>query len=338
MPIRTNIDYKPILLSLEQRLIENITDAYEGTESRRAIIDSMSTVISIDGSSAVLEVSSNVLVTFKQSEREDDVEFTDIGGQKTVEVGVNFKHAGLRVGASQLADSGGRVANRVGAWTSSAGSEAGLLPYREFLQIIKENRKSVLDGLPLFGTAHTLPFGTDTYSNQHTGFDVSVDATSTGMSAYEAAAANFAKALSQVNQIPLDSGLARPYRSVRVLAPSALAPRLRLITGSVTLPASGGGVVANTYTPGFGTEVVEVPELGAAFTKVTADDKRYFIVASPYAGNNAFIRVDRQGLAINTFGPLDSAELNRIQVFEWIARFRDRLVPGDPGCIHVFRP
>lgn len=332
MPIRTNIDYKPILLSLEQRLIENITDAYDGTESRRAIIDSMSTVISIDGSSAVLEIGANVVVSFKQSEREDDVEFQDIGGQKTVEVGVNFKHAGLRVGASQLADSGGRVANRVGAWTSSAGSEAGLLPYREFLKIIKDNRNSVLDGLPLFGTAHTLPFSAATYSNQHTGVDVSSAVT------YEVAAANFATALAFVNQIPLDSGLARPYRSVRVLAPTPLAPRLRLITGSVTLPVSGGGVVANTYAPGFGTEVVEVPELGSAFTGVSADDKRYFLVAVPYAGNNAFIRVDREGLAINTFGPLDSAELNRIQVFEWIARFRDRLVPGDPGCIHVCRP
>lgn len=332
MPVRTNIDYRPILLSLEQRLIENVTDAYDGTESRRTIIDSLSTVYEIDGASAVLEIGANVIVNFKESEREDDVEFTDIGGQKTVEVGANFKHAGLRVGASQLADSGGRVANKVGAWTSSAGSEAGLYSYREFLKIIKENRKSVLDGLPLFGTAHTLPFGSGTYSNQHTGVDVS------SAVSYEVAAQNLATALSFVNVIPLDSGLARPYRSVRILAPTPLVPRLRLLTGSVTLPVSGGGAVANTYAPGFGTEVVEVPELGSAFTGVAADDKRYFIVASPYAGNNAFIRVDRQGLAINTFSPLESAELNRIQVFEWIARFRDRLVPGDPACIHVCRP
>lgn len=332
MPVRTNIDYKPILLSLEQRLIENITDAYDGTESRRTLIDSLSTVIEIDGASAVLEIGANVVVNFKESEREDDVEFADIGGQKTVEVGANFKHAGLRVGASQLADSGGRVANRVGAWTSSAGSEAGLYPYREFLKIIKENRKSVLDGRPLFDNAHTLPFNSTTYSNQHTGVDVSSDVT------YEVAAKNFATALSFVNVIPLDSGLARPYRSVRVLAPTPLAPRLRLITGSPTLPVSGGGVVANTYAPGFGTEVVEVPELGSAFTGVAADDKRYFLIASPYAGNNAFIRIDRQGLNINSFSPLDSASLNRIQVFEWIARFRDRIVPGDPACIHVCRP
>lgn len=334
MPVRTNIDYKPILLSLEQRLIENVTDAYDGTESRRAIIDSLSTVIPIDGSSAVLEVGANVIVNFKESEREDDVEFQDIGGQKTVEVGVSFKHAGLRVGASQLADSGGRVANRVGAWTASAGSEAGLTPYREFLKILKENRKSILDGLPLFHNSHTLPFSGATYSNIHAGagFDVSAAVS------FEVAAGNLATALSFINQIPLDSGLARPNRSVRILAPTPLAPRLRLLTGSATLPTSGGGVVANTYAPGFGVEIVEVPELGAAFTGVSADDKRYFIVGVPYAGNNAFIRVDRQGLEINTFSPLDSAELNRIQTFEWIARFRDRLVPGDPGCIHVFRP
>lgn len=332
MPVRTNIDYKPILLSLEQRLIENVTDAYDGTESRRAIIDSMSTAISIDGSSAVLEIGANVIVNFKESEREDDVEFQDIGGQKTTEIGVSFKHAGLRVGASQLADSGGRVANRVGAWTSSAGSEAGLMPYREFLKILKENRKSVLDGLPLFHAAHTLPFGGATYSNIHTDVDVSAAVS------FEVAAEHLATALSFANQIPLDSGLARPNRSVRVLAPTPLAPRLRLLTGSPTLPVAGGGLVANTYAPGFGVEIVEIPELGSSFTGVSADDKRYFVVAVPYAGNNAFIRVDRQGLEVNTFSPLDAAELNRIQVFEWIARFRDRLVPGDPGCIHVCRP
>lgn len=333
MTVRNNIDYKPILVSFEQRLIENLTNAYDSTQDRRALVDSISSKFTIDGASILLDTSDGPAVVFKESEREDDVEFEDIGNQRVVEIGTLFKHKGLSAGASQMADSGGRVAAKASQWADAAGSAAGLFPYQEFLSILKNNKKSVVTGQNMFSTNHT-DFAGGTYSNLHIGstFDVSSDVS------YETAAQNLSNALAASNTRKMASGLARPIQSTKIFAPRTLAPRLRLISGAQTLPVSGGGIVANTYNPGFSTEIVEIPELSSNFTGVAADDKRYYVVVTPYTGINALIYVDREGFYMNQFSPLDSATLNRTQQFQWIARFRDRTVPGSPDCIHKCGP
>lgn len=321
---RNNIDIQPILLSAEQRLAELLIDSYAGAADRN-IADLVATRIETDGSSVRVRIFEPT-VTFKTSLREDDVEFTDMDPTRIIDVAPTFKHAGIRVGASQLADSGGEAAAKLAAWGEAAGSSAGLHTGNRAISILKANPTCVWDNLALFANNHPTGFGSKTFANTFTA-DIS-----SGVS-LDQANINLANVLAKINSIPNKAGYAIRFKRLWMLVPSALLLRARQLTTAAFLP-SGNGTVDQTVSTGFGLQVVEVPEIGYPFTGVSTDDTTYYIVAEPLSGYGGLILVDRAGLTVQMHGPATSAENNRRNNFEYVARFRNEVLPGRPSHIH----
>lgn len=321
---RNNIDIQPILLSAEQRLADLVINNYAGAAERN-IAELIATRIQTDGASVKVRIYEPT-VTFKTSAREDDVEFTDLGPTRTIEVAPTFKHAGIRVGASQLADSGGEAAEKLALWGSTAASVAGLHTGVKAINIIKANPTAVWDNLPLFGTSHPTGYLNKVFSNAH------VADISTAVS-LEVANANLAIVLSKIRSIPNTAGYATSFKRLWLMVPAALEQRAVQLTAGRFLPAANG-TVDNTVSLGYGLTAVVIPELGQPFTGVSTDDTTYYIVAEPVSGYGGLILVDRQGLQIQFHGPATSAENNRKNNFEYVARFRNEVLPGRPSHIH----
>ena len=324
MGVRSNIDIEPILVSAETRMVNILVDSYAGAAERN-VAEMIASTVETDG--AEVKIRSYEMVTnFKTSDREDDVEFADLDPGTVISVAPTFKHTGLRVGRSELADMGGEGAEKMAEWSRTVAAAAGAHTGRKAIEILKANPTAEWDGLNLFATNHPTGYNSITFSNAHVQANLysgTLDQANTA----------FATVLALINSIPTKAGYATRFGELLWLVPSAFAWRARQLTAAGFLPASNG-TLDNTVNAGYGIRVVEVPELGQKFTGVAADDTTSYLACAPLSGHAGLIVVDRQGLEVQMHGPSTSAELNRKSSFEYVARFRNEVIAGRASHIH----
>jgi len=324
MGARGNVDIQTIVLSSETRLAEVLIDSYT-LSAERNVAELVASRIPTDGAEVKIRVF-DPTVTFKTSTREDDVEFPDMAPTRTLTVAPTFKHAGLRMGVSQLADMGGEGAARMEAWGSAVGAAAGSHTSNRAISILKSNPVAAWDSLNLFGTTHPTGYKGGTFANdfvQANLYTGTLDQANTSLGTV----------LSKINSIPTSAGFATQFRRLFWLVPSAFEWRARQLTAAQILPASNG-TMDNTVNAGYGIQVVVVPEMGSAFTGTNADDTTSYICCEPVSGYGGLLLVDREGLTVTFHNPASSAELARKNSLEYIARFRNEVLAGRASHIH----
>ena len=205
------------------------------------------------------------------------------------------------------------------------------------------------DGLSYFHTAHYTNGANavnGTFGNNWvgTGYDISSGVT------LDLAIQNLAAARQKVKVLKDPSGKPRNLRVKAVLAPAPLYPRLVQVIQAQYAPGAagtGGGtqdVAMLSSALGFG-KPLEAVELGADFsgatddgTAFTGNDKAYYMVCE-YAGPHApFVLSNREPFRLFENSMNSSAELARINQWEWIYSGRQALMPMHPYLLHRFSP
>lgn len=238
--------------------------------------------------------------------------------------------------------------NRIQAatdWTRDIVADGLYNPQRLVANAILTPTTKAYDGKNFFATNHftngkDAGDGTATFSNLWVGgtYDISAPI------AIDTAVANFSAARQKIKVLKDPSGKPRNLRIKAVLAPAPLYPRLVQIIQAQYVPGSstggGGGtqdIAMLSSALGFG-KPLEAVELGTDFNSTNGNDKAYYFVCE-YAGPHApFILSNREPFRLfeNSMG--SSAELARINAWEWIYTGRQNLMAMHPYLIHKFSP
>jgi hypothetical protein len=244
--------------------------------------------------------------------------------------------------------------NRIQAavdWVRDITADGLYNPQRLLAIAILLSTTKAYDGKNFFATDH-FTNGKDAVAGSFgnlwvgTGYDISTTVT------IDVAVKNFSAARQKVKVLKDPSGKPRNLKVKAVLAPAPLYPRLvqviqaQYVPGSVA-GGSGGGtqdIAMLSSALGFGRPL-EAVELGADFSgstdagqAYTGNDAAYYFVCE-YAGPHApFVLSNREPFRLfeNSMG--SSAELARINAWEWIYSGRQNLMPMHPYLIHKFSP
>lgn len=274
---------------------------------------------------------------------EGTVAFEDLVTQKTDLEALFYGLKALKLKRSQLEDADGNGISYAASWSSQAAALMAIHPQDLLTQAILAGESALgYDGVAFFSTAHPInPYasGLGNYANLFT---------STASSAYpgalkidssvavDVAAANVYKAIAYIKQIKAPNGKhARRLTPVALMGPPALEDRMIMISEAQYLSTTNGGpndyrAVLRKY--GLGEPIV-VPELGAAFTG--GSDTSWYIVCEETTGSElgGFVYLERKAFEIMYYGPMNDAQLQKLDEFEWTGKGRSAVDYGHPYAV-----
>jgi len=265
-----------------------------------------------------------------------NIHFAD---QSSVKFEYETKYAGegLRLRRQQLEDLDGMGIELASAWSRDIGAYMAYWPQKLAAHALRNGHTAALytayDSKAFFATDHPVnpnKASAGTYANLLTASDAAD--ISTAVTA-DVALANLGKVFAKLASVKMPNGEdPRNLRPAFLLVGPTLFPRAVQLTSAKFLAqaaSSGGGaadVEAVIRALGYAQPVM-VPEL-AGFES----DTTYFVAAQPVAGDDMapLIYNEREAFKINYYGLLDSDKLGRMDEFEWQARGRNAMIPGQP--------
>lgn len=277
---------------------------------------------------------------------EGDVQFHDLAIQSQEFEAQFIGGSGLKMLRSQLEDLDGNGVEVATAWSRTMGALAAYFPQQEVAKAILANPLTY-DGLAMFHqntggtTGHPLN-PKDTAKGRFANLFTSTADLPNNPGAcpiqegitLDVAQANLNKALSYIRSIKQPNGVnPRNIQAKFLFVPTALNARARLVTGAKMVAqdaASGGGSAdVSMYIDTFGLEVIEVPELGAAYPG--GSDTTYYIGCELLGlAQGAFTYVNREPVTISYHGPQTDAQLASRRDYEWFVQGRSVVGPGHP--------
>lgn len=274
-----------------------------------------------------------------------NLSFDDLVSTYT-EVENKFAGAGLKLTKAQLEDTDGGGLDLASQWSADVGAYMAYWPQKQVAHCLKNGHTASLytgyDGKALFATDHPYnPLNTaaGTFQNVFTGSSSGsypgacpIDESVT----VDVALKNLAKIVGYIATVRMPNGEdPRFLRVKKLIVPPAMYPRAVELTSAKTIAqaaASGGGgadVEALIKALGF-AQPIQADEL-AGFES----DTSFFIVCEQAATSQlgAIIYQEREAFHMDSYGPMNQAELGRKQEFEWHVHGRNAVAAGHPFLI-----
>jgi hypothetical protein len=159
----------------------------------------------------------------------------------------------------------------------------------------------------------------------------------------EVALGNLVKLYGYMGMVPYPNGiLPRNLKPMDMLVPPRLMGRAALLTDAKFIAMAAGSAAAQGGTTdvegiinmlGF-AKPVECPELGSSSKLGTGSDTSYYVTFAPFRTRRSqlgsIIYIEREPYSIKYHGPMDQAELDRKDVYEWRSKGRNAVAPGHP--------
>lgn len=254
---------------------------------------------------------------------------------------------GLRLNENEMVDLDGNGLEQAAQWSRDMGQLFAYDPQLLVAKLVNAGESSIgYDKVALFSASHPLnPVHSNglTFANLFTGsasgtypgalpIDESVTA--------EQALINLGKLYTYMSTVAHPNGvIPRQLEPVDLLVPPALMPRATLLTDAKFIAMSAGALAAQGGTTdveglikmlGF-AKPTKCTELAAAFG---GSDTSYYATFAPFGKRKSqlgsIVYIERTPYSILYHGPMDQAELNRKDVFEWKAKGRNAVAPGHP--------
>jgi hypothetical protein len=272
------------------------------------------------------------------------VEFEELATAST-EIVYQAATKGFRINRNQFEDLDGNGVATATEWARQQGALFAYWPQQQTSTLIK-NGATVLafDGKPLFAVDHPNHVFDSTAGVYANWFKSTASGANPGALpidesvAIDVAVANLSKAIAQIAVVPTANGqLPRNLRVKKLIVPSKLVTRATLVTDAkyIAMAASSGG--GSTDWSGvvsrWGIEVVEAPELGAAFG---GSDTTYYLVAEQALSSQlgAVVYGVRNSCRILYNDGITDAQLQIDNGLQWITRGENITAPGMPYLLY----
>lgn len=265
-----------------------------------------------------------------------NIEFEELSHQMA-EYRADYAAKGLKVRKSKFSDLDGNGIRVATEWSRQIGTYAAYFPQKHVAAALIAGTSGIgYDGAAFFSTSHPLDPFNDTagvYSNLLT-TGVKLDDRHSLETAF-LALNTIKKAIAAVK---MPNGADPRNLTIRaILAPTAMVQRLRTLLGAKFLQLGTGGttdVSGVINDMGFGVEVIECQELGAAYGG--SDTDCYLLceeLGSPDL--DALVWIEREAFKVNYYsgdagGTGMDAVLNRARELEWHVEGRNAVGYGHP--------
>lgn len=275
--------------------------------------------------------------------------FEDLVSQ-TMEMEPEFAGDAFKLTRKQFEDTDSKGFNLAAEWSQQIGAQMAYWPQELAAQFLMNGHQiEAYDKRAFFATDHPVnPYlPGKAYANLFTGAPdantgypgrLPIHGIGVGKVTVDEALENLQKLIAYVGSRKMPNGVQpRRLRLRYLLVPPALEFRAVQLTQSkfIAQAVAGGGaasadVEALISRLGFASPVV-CPEL-AGFE----DDQTYFAVCEEITDGEVggLIYLDRDPFKINFYGPVDQAQLNRVDELEWHCKGRNALKPGHPYTIY----
>ncbi len=274
-----------------------------------------------------------------------NLSFDDLVATYT-EVENKFAGAGLRLSKAQLEDTDGGGLDLAAQWSSDVGAYMAYWPQKQVAHALKNGHTASLytgyDGKALFATDHPFnPLNTSagTFQNIFTGASSGsypgacpID---DGVTA-DVALANLAKIFAYIATVKMPNGEdPRFLRPTKIICGPRMFPRVVQLTSAkfIAQAASSGGGSADVEkliaALGY-SQPTKADEL-AGFE----NDTTFFVVCEQAASSKlgAIIYQEREAFHMDSYGPMNQADLGRKQEFEWHVHGRNAVAAGHPYLV-----
>lgn len=272
------------------------------------------------------------------------VEFEELATAST-EIAYQAATKGFRINRNQFEDLDGNGVGTATEWSRQQGALFAYWPQQQTANLIKTGTTALaFDGKPLFAVDHpnhVFDSAAGVYANW---FKSTASGPNPGaLPIHEAvtldvAVANLSTAIAQIAVVPTANGqLPRNLRVKKMIVPSKLVTRATLVTDAkyIAMAASSGGGSADMsgVISRWGIEVVEAPELGAAFG---GSDTTYYLVAEQALSSQlgAIVYGVRNPFRIIYNDGITDAQLQIDNGLQWVVRGENNTAPGLPYLIY----
>lgn len=323
-------------------LESNLTQVHEDSYSRVAADLWYQHISSYRTSKAQREVLHWLLETAQITELEEgEMVFDDLMSHQ-FEYEHGFAGRGTKVKRRQFEDTDGNGVDLLAQWARQMGALQAYWPQEQIANMIKANTAKCYDGVALFSQAHHLNpakgVSGGLYANDFTGAAAGSypGALPIDASVSEATAlANLYKGVQYIGGLKTPNGkYPRRLKVKGILHPPALTQRLATLTEAETIVKVAGSVggaadvKAEIRRLGL-AQPIEAVELGAAYGG--SDTDYYYIVEGVAEGPiGSLVYSQREAFGMTMYGPMNDAQLARIEEFEWMLKGRNAVTTGHP--------
>jgi hypothetical protein len=275
----------------------------------------------------------------------DSVEFEELALAAT-EFDYQSATKGFRINRNQFEDLGGNGVQAATEWARQQGSLFAYWPQLQIANAIKLGSTSGnngFDGVTFFNVAHPNHIYDTTAGVYCNWFHSSASGVNPGALpidesvTLDVAVSNLSKVIAAIAKVPTANGLfPRNLRASKLIVPSALLTRATLVTDAKFIAgaaASGGGSFdLSAVISRWGIEVVEAPELGAAFG---GSDTTYYIGTEQITGSElgALVYGVRNPFRIVYNDGITDATLQINNGLQWVTRGENVASYGMPYLI-----
>lgn len=240
-----------------------------------------------------------------------------------------FSAPGLEILKSELDDSDGAGFQKAAQWAGDTAVKGVLFPQRKLAAALLAN-PTCYDGKAFFATDHPLLPGdpdSDTWANDLTGSadgDYPGAVPIGGSTSVADANTNVGKALAYIRGLKGPDGVTcLNLEPVALLASPSLYRSALLATKAQFIGGTAGSTDVRAVINDFGLDLVRAGEL--------AGDSSYYIACRQVGTEvGPWIWLNRETPNVSYYGPMTSAQLARLDVFQWGVRGRGVIAPGRP--------
>jgi len=272
------------------------------------------------------------------------VEFEELATAST-EIVYQSATKGYRINRNQFEDLDGNGVSTATEWARQQGYRFAYWPQQQISNLIKNGTSTTcFDGGNYFAVNHPVHIfdsSAGVYANWFHGsasganpgalpIDESVTA--------DVALSNLSKAIAQIALVPMADGITpRNLRVTKLVVPSKLVTRATVLTDAKFLAGAansgGGSFDISALVARWGLEVVEAPELSAAFG---GSDTTYYLVAEQAASSQlgALVFGVRNPFRILYNDGVTDAQLQIDNGLQWITRGENITAPGLPHYLY----
>ena len=272
-----------------------------------------------------------------------NLSYSDLAATYT-EIENKFAGEGFRLTKAELEDHDGGGLDLARAWSSQIGAYAAYWPQKQVAHVLKNGHTAALytgyDGKALFAADHPVNPLNAAYGTFQNIFTGAASGSYPGACpiqdgvVLETALTNLGKIFGYIAGIMMPNGEdPRGLRPVKILCGPTMFPRVAQLTNAKFLAqaaSSGGGtgdVEALIASLGYGMPIM-VDEL-AGFES----DTTFFVIAEGPTGPTELgpiVYQNREPFRMNSYGPMQEADLGRKDEFEWQMRGRNAVAAGHP--------
>lgn len=257
-----------------------------------------------------------------------------------------FAGTGLKLTKAQLEDTDGGGIDLAAQWSADAGAYMAYWPQKQIVDVLKNGHTASsytgYDSKALFATDHPfnpLNTGAGTFQNIFTGGASGsypgacpIDDSQTAAVALQ----NLSKIYAYIASIKMPNGVdPRFLRPKKIICSPRMAPWVANLVSAKTIAgavgSAGGSMDVDQLVKTLGLAMpVQADEL-AGFES----DTTFFIVCEQAGSSQlgAVIYQEREAFHMDSYGPMNQAELSRKQEFEWHVHGRNAVAAGHPYLI-----